>query len=452
MADNLIVDLPQSVACLILQDWIGWKALATLDSASCCKEVRRGFLKLLESEDLVLQNHMRATNNRCIEWLIRRRVRAQCVVTTVNSNSSLVEKYLFNFGDSISKVVIEHETSREVIGALLAYCHNIRDLELCDDSMRCVDLRRLLTISRHSLAKLSVYALPEDEPLLDEVRVHEKLNAFSMFQRGRKDWAEILEMNKLVRMEILNDVPSDQVVALARMSPNLRSLGLRGMKSLDYHSELKEIVMCCPGIINFDFGKTAACNDAVSLATGFKDGICLQSIDVQGCHKVSSNGLYHLHFRNAAGLRTLHLGGNGDFNPNVFRALLEKCYNLRTLSWVEPIRGPTYAFTDSIRNLRTLVLGGSVISDANLIAIGEHCAELRTLSIYCQSARSLPYTDKGLGALVDGCPQLTLLVVRTDVHAVILKMWRMLRPKLTISDSVESMEKLRYNLMEMPVD
>lgn len=135
---------------------------------------------------------------------------------------------------------------------------------------------------------------------------------------------------------------------------------------------------------------------------------------------------------------------------------------LRTLSFAHIHDGPIFVFGDSIRNLTTLILDGKAITDENLVAIGKHCTQLTTLSIFNTrfDVETPGYTDVGLHALMVGCPKLCHLVIRTKFHyvhaptpftpALVLQLWRKLRPRLIISESESSVK--RFNVLDMPID
>lgn len=446
MADNLIVALPTGVACSILQGWVDLKALKTLDSAFCSKAQRRFLLVLFQSEHFALGNHINVSNKCDWSWLIKRKVRVRSLVSTGLTNPVIVEKYLFNFGDTIRSIRLETQTSHAIVSALLAYCRDVECLQLCDGELPSVHVRHLLSVSRHSLTELHIQSMSQEYPLTERVRLSEfPVMIHAHTPRGP------LSMEKLVKLQVLGDVQGSHVVEIAQLCPHLRSLGIRGTHVCS--STFKHIARICRDIVNIDV-QGCACDDLMHSAVTLTSP--LHSLNLLQCAEFGTIIFLHLHERSRTTLHTLHM----EYYPEYFRILtilLEKCTKLRTLNVIQSCEGPSFVFSESIRNLTTLILGGATITDTNLIAVAQHCTELRTLSMYSATVDSIKYTDLGLHALVQGCPKLQLLVIRTDVHTsnpltpFALNLWRLLRPRLIISGSAEYLEKLKYRVLDMPV-
>lgn len=332
--------------------------------------------------------------------------------------------------------------------------------------MRGVDFRRLLHVSRNSLAELHIRAMPENESdasLMADLRLAKLrvLSSHNSLHFGEA-FKEAINMGKVVKLELVEkDLDGMEIhQPLLTRGKYLRSLGLQKCQVDD--CVIKYTTGHSRYVVNLDISETCVTDDGFSLAMWNLTG--LRSLNIQRCTKLSSRSLYNITRRHGRTLHTLYLDDHENFDCAVFATLLQQCSKLRSLSFTQTHDGPSFVFCSSISELTTLVLDGKVVTDENLVAIGKHCARLTTLSIYntCYDVDTPRYTDAGLYALIVGCPRLRHLMIRTQFHgmhaptpftaALVLKLWRSLRPWLTVCESESGLEELKFKVLDMPVN
>jgi len=445
MANNVVVDVPIKVSCALLQDWLDLKGLVALDSALCEKERRRALLRLFQVKELVLRKHATVASNFALSWLTAKKVRAAFLETTVFTSCSIMDTYLSRFGDTVGSVKFGQRTNHKIIGAFIAYSQNLFQVHVDDSKMCGIDFQRLLHVSRNSLVELHIRSMPTNESdvsLLKDIQLTKLrvLSSHNSLYFGEA-FKEAINMGKIMKLEVVEkDLDGMEIYqALHTRGKYLRSLGLQKCQLFD--SVIKYIAVHSPFIVNLDISDTCVSDDGFGLAMTFLSG--LRSLNIQRCTELSSRSLRYIYERHGSTLHTLYLDDHDHFDCAGFATLLQRCNKLRFLNFTQMHYGPSFVFGSSISGLTTLVLDGKAIIDENLIAIGKHCAQLITLSIYhARGGFDTPgYTDAGLHGLIVGCPQLRRLFVRTQFHgvhaptpftpALVLKLWRSLKPWLT---------------------
>lgn len=126
MNQNLIVDTPSIITCVVLQNWVDLKSLVALDSAFCDKILRKEFMLLIQSKGFILQEHVIVANDQNVCWLRERRIRVRCVWTTGLSGISL-RTYLSFSGSKVRTVipVLGHQTKNVVLDSIMTHCRDL---------------------------------------------------------------------------------------------------------------------------------------------------------------------------------------------------------------------------------------------------------------------------------------------------------------------------------------
>lgn len=91
--------------------------------------------------------------------------------------------------------------------------------------------------------------------------------------------------------------------------------------------------------------------------------------------------------------------------------MLNICTNIRSLGWTVTAEDPFAEASLDPREFQvlvrptSLVLGEALLTDAMLVAVGRHGANLRALRIYCDGdQQQCRYTSRGLAAVAPAEP------------------------------------------------
>lgn len=181
------------------------------------------------------------------------------------------------------------------------------------------------------------------------------------------------------------------------------------------HASLRALFQYCPKLTNLDIyiNSTAAADlaDEPVLNAPFPT---LTRLSVQG-GGLADRALRDI-FTYCANLREVQLRNSNQATDNNVQLLLCHCTHLSTFT----LWGCTGMSPDGVLyvashcpSLKVLILGSMPVNDEVLIALSQHCLNLRMLLL--QSCNSGPITEVGVRALAEGCPGLTHLSILGNI-------------------------------------
>lgn len=367
-----------------------------LDSAYCCKANRGCFHEILQSE----------------EYFIREEF-------SLDQMSSLLPNRLNGLpkiGKSVRSVVMRNGFSEEQGLSLARHCHNLTRLYYAGP-MRCMpDVWNIVCASnridtlelhvRHNVASSICEDLTPIAMLLPNVRTW----AIAGFT-DRQVVHVLQKAINLVRLDLFGARISEAtILQIPPLCPFLTSLGLTGIRVCD--NFLAQLTALCPQMQYLDIEDVARVTDVgiEAVAMNLK---ALRGINIKENPRLTDSSLVHIYTHCANTLQVLHMNCRFDDGiGHMFRAsetniLLQRCTQLRVLNFGYFHEGETFDPQITLRNstlsnLTTLILGGNVVCDRNLIAIGKYGMNLEILGIKEPSS----YTFTTLVCLYEGCPKL----------------------------------------------
>lgn len=392
---NVLLCLTDSVACVILQDWLKLKSLVALDSAFCNKSEREELLRLLRSPAFILQNQMANFNgfidcsistaeiaySKSMNWIICRQIPAQEIATYSYPKNKQICKYLGQNGSKIVKLTI----SDIITSGIIRHCHNLTflDLQIVYLSMQLRDLL-LVNVS------------------LVEIRIKCSYNTIGMHAGSSPFWNvklpqlrvlcyditnflgnvfdDALQMGSLITLKLIDVFYASQLSAIARWCPSLCSLALRGLSITDT-TTLTEIVRSCTHVVHLDLeGTDITDEDMFEIVSN----LSLQSLNIMHCEYLTSASLVHIYSHCADTLHTLNLN-SVSFSRRVLDDLFAHCTHLHTLCWSQMCVSSVYLLPGTLHKVTTLILCDKALCDPNLLRVAQYCSQLSILNICSNS-------------------------------------------------------------------
>jgi hypothetical protein len=158
----VIVGVPRSVVATLLQSWIGYKSLARLDAAVCCRTERPKLLSILCSVVILDTTSLPAANartcNRYLEWLTSRKIKVNAWVFHQDLDQYLVIDFTERTGgDHVHTLCLSgmKEETAAILFAIMSSCRRVCTVSF-KDTEHWTGLCVAREAARQSLQELSV--------------------------------------------------------------------------------------------------------------------------------------------------------------------------------------------------------------------------------------------------------------------------------------------------------
>jgi len=479
MTSDLLISLPTAICCGVLGDWVDFKSLVVLDSAYCSSSHRKAFLTLLQTDELRVHEPLTSTN---LHWFNIKSVNVSSIISGGSTNSDVLGSYLSRFGGSVRSVEFDPGSAPAIISLVALHCHSLVSVHLENGDFIAPEFRELLEgnplLEELRFVSLRTYdqGNVQDRNTASFLGIHlPKLHTLSLNHSwcSGEQMLEALQLNKnILRLHVglgsFGRSPGSFLSRIAEFCPHLRALSLPDWSDYIMDDEVATITSGCRHIVHLDLGNTEIEDSAFLFITNNLQG--LRSLNIKRCSQLTSASLELICTHYSRTLETLHLTKSSDSGPQLGHAdvskLLQQCTNLHTLSWLEETeyQEPALVLTSAVSRLTNLALGWDAVSDANLHAVGQNCAHLRTLSLYLphgsHSLEGRAYTLAGFTALLQGCVCLQEVYIDVPMHfqatphasaVPIMDLIRSLRPDIKVYWKPTDEQKFAYNALKMPL-
>lgn len=412
---SMISNLPASLSCSILRDWLRMKSVIALDSAHCCKSSREHFTDLLGSEEFYIQEQIVVSNHQS---------------GLANNLIALKE-----FGEKFRNITFDQNALSSAQGsAVVEHCQNLTHLtfqfmESCTPELWGL-LRTNLNLESLSVFTLHYYKSDSSVtmPSFAGIRLPGlKSLAITGFRCNHGKILEAMRISgNIVHLDLSGAVlRPTTLLEIAPLCPCLTSLGLANTVVSD--EVLYHLTKTCPYIQHLDLSG----NNIEVYSSLTDDGILavvqnlkgLKSLNIKNNVTLTDESLVHIYTHCANTLHTLHMDCSDDidnefaeetelFDVDIVNELLVRCKELRTLHFaylcVDVEAEVDIVFPESLlHNITTLVLSGNIVCERTLKAIGEHATKLEILSLDQVSVLS----ESSLNGIYEGCRKLKELYI-----------------------------------------
>ena len=469
----MFYDLPFDVVGGVLGDWLELRSFVRVDSAVCDHSIRPVLLKMFATMDFTRKETVRFDSSSCVQWFSKRKMHVWRIALA--TSSAEMSKYLrmhskniwyaYCSGDdavdqvamdcrNLTYLVCENLMTKPNLNAALGYNAKLQHLRL--ECVKGLHLAQFEDVHLPHLKLLSLFGSKCNDALLNAIIL-------------TADEVQHLNIGKCAK------ITDEGLIAAAKHCPQLRSIGLVKLQLSD--NALDTLTRLCPRIDNMQVSDNALITDLGVLSVA-RNLVELKSIDLVLCDKLTDLSLKYLVKHCALTLETLRAAGFQQVRVDALVRLLKKCHKLRSLVLDCDIHSYYADLVPHMRNLQTLLID-CLLSDDCLCLIAQHCKQLKKLGIPCtykvdpavaaaaqQSAleagvgdvrvmycaeeeatkNDVGFTDKGLLALMDGLPNLRLVLapgVNGDSHgcelaqAVVQRLWQRLCPGLRFETDIE---------------
>lgn len=464
---KLLVHLPAEIAGEVLCNWLDLRSVARVDSAMCCHLLRPQLLQLFASSCCTRRYLVNVHNiTTTVKWLLARRLRLSRLEITTASTE--VKAYLEMFSTTISSVSCFEGESLEIISMR---CRNLRSL-LCDGFKINVSLKGALQFN-NELRELQIENVEELHASHFAGVCLPQLTLLSLFGTPCEDALVTVLVGATSKLQDIclgfcDFVTDVGVMAVAHHCPLLRRFGLNELQISD--GAVAELTRLCPRIEKLDLSGNEVLTDSGVLLIAEKlRG--LRSINISYCTGLTDLSLEHFAAHSAATLHTLHMMGMAQVRVDRLVLLLQTCHHLHTLALDCDLNSHFALILPHMNNLHSFA-SDAVVSDDALCMLAQCCKQLRKLSIPCYyvvnsqiyttsatatSSERVMYcadaavtdndkllTSRGILALIDGLPNLQLLVAPEVSDSggflsdIVQALWQRIRPGLRFEQDCES--------------
>jgi len=217
----------------------------------------------------------------------------------------------------------------------------------------------------------------------------------------------------------------------------------------------------CPCIVHLDIEDNLIISDEGILVV-VQNLPGLQSLNIRYNYRLTDNTLEHLYTHCASTLHTLHICRQSrqpnNFSHTGIEQLLLHCTQLRNFSyatWIVPEERSVFNYS-ALRNLTTLTIESSFLTEPQLAAIAQHGTNLQRLSArLSDNTTATPNGNileyNGLKHFVTGFPMLRELYLMKShpcVCKTLLEALKVARPEVRVYVNVSH---LRYDLLKMEI-
>jgi hypothetical protein len=440
-----LLNLPEAFLIGLLTDWLSLAALLALDSACCSASSRKTYLGLVGSNVFCLRHapHPYRLRTNGMRWFIARNVRVShaWIHESTNVNLATTAAFLRVSGSSLKDFWMSgfKESARitAILELLSEFVLRLEKLLL----IRCVqvDCSVLLSYCSHSVQSLRLLTCSLTAPL--SATMLPKLYKLSIYQC---EGTELTTLCKLVsacpnlRSFRCDNIQGgdDCLDALAAHCPLLQVLAYENGDPSDV-SSLVRVFQCCPGIEVVDIS-TDKDQENPSATDAHVAAIMQHCRKLKAfCGPASGPNITDASVMAVASrledLRHLWLSDIAFQSDQPMLALSEHCRNLRTLSlhMDEAILSDSALVTlvTNLHSIEELGMEYITLTDRALEAVAAHCPHLQILDLYnCDG-----YTEVGITALARGCTALRKISTCADeqfTNPTVRLRWQQLRPGL----------------------
>lgn len=381
--------------------------------------------------------------------MIARNIRGSIIHFDSGGNIERQSFYLGEHGKQVTEVIL---TSVASINLVEAHCRNLVSIT-CQGMTLFSELRGVLVKS----PALREFHCRDSEGNLDPVfdaMCMPNLHTLSItnqraFWRASDDIEPAIKSagGKLSRLEVSHILRGDifRVENLFEHCPLLTSLGLLTVRvGIETFTTL---VSKCPQIVQLSLrGCIDTTDDAIRMLVR---SLPLRVLNIEKCSKLTAQSLQYIQEYTYQTLQGLYLESEDNFNIQDVTGMLVTCphmLHLHTLSWTGQGQWgnannvhTAQLFALSLHRVRNLVLGGPLLTEQILCAVGQNCVNLHTLELRRPVYEEYP--AEGIFALMQGCLRLSRVVMQplatmqNTFVQVVVKQWQALRPTLTVQES-----------------
>lgn len=441
------------------------KDVIRLDTALCQRQARTQFLTLIRnSEEPFFLGHNQKALDHCamwIQWVVTRKAKLSGVAVNQqikNVSPELLAELFAHTGSTLTFLHIESSDGVEqLLHLAAAHCgillHTLHVHSCTPPASLCAVLQKLtclenLTLDFHSPQGLTVdhvagLVLPSLRKL--EVRGQASTDAFSALSQAaphvthlticyphqRKPWTTCMDVR-----DIGNFGPSLRVLCLLSFD------NMRG-------DDLLFILDSCPNINDITLEDCTRISHVgiVAMAARLNH---LHALTVRGLENLSFDTVLSLVQLRGQSLRTLRIVQSTPLSADSIRAIAQHCTELHCIT----LNGNSYSLLEGLdelfpacRQLRVIDIRCAVLPPGTLQAIADNCPHLHTfLVLMCiLHVPNDEQRDMCLRKVMHSATELRHLCVEKVsklVSAQLQQEWRMLRPRLQITDSWMQLESL----------
>lgn len=382
-----LLSLPLSVLCDVFSARLVEKDLVRLDSANCNSHRRDLWIQILKSNSFVLKNLINITNEKILQWLQKRRIKASSILFRFDQQSLSLSEYLRFSGSSVRTAHFtrgDMDRSMHLVGQ---FCKGLVILKASRRIKLTIGFKDLLQCNPNIQEIWLKNVVCSVAGIFDDLSLH-KLRLFCIVDSNCAEgslWSKTAFSNTLYTV-MWGDtkVNTSDLQALFSNCPNLRGLSV-------HKSHLPSKCFECLGgfgsqLYNLSVwgNHNITDTDVLSLSTHFTD---LRTLDIQDCNSLTNQSVLYIAEHCGSTLKRLHID----------------------------IREPDDPETERILEL-----------------FSQKCTVLQYLNVHTIDA--ILCDGKGTCLLVYGCPQLRTLVVheQNTICASSREFIRRMRPQLAI--------------------
>ena len=221
---------PVNVTYSILGTWLVLKSIVAMDSAFCNQLIRKHFIYLLSTKELIHRNPVTLQGAKMLQWLNSKLLKAANILfETETERSPFLVQYIESFGNSVRSVHFRDKCNEVDVMCLIAcYCKNITIL-------RCTNVT--LSLPFHAILRnnpnIQEIWVRDATCLVDDLMVSLSLHKLTLFSVQNMfscvkgfPWSENTYSNSLSCAEFIctTSLVRD-MLALTQNCSNLRSFG-----------------------------------------------------------------------------------------------------------------------------------------------------------------------------------------------------------------------------------
>lgn len=386
---SVLFCLSDDIIKIILQDWICLKSLAKLDSAVCSHNDRSSFLRLLQSETFIRdENDIPKQVKSYLDWLANRKMKFKTLSLGYGPSRMQAERFAEVLGGphvkSIHLSELNGESTNRVLQAMtLSGCSQLDNVTLYEcswsslSSLPAQDSLRELTLDWMCME-------PDDNIFIGQLPKLQRLSVWSHI--GPFDTTGLIRLLKAspnvtdLNMSLL-DMADEALYALANHAGKLQRLSLSECEEVGSEA-ITALAGKCTNLKALHVTDCAI--DDAGVEAFARSSPHLETVELQG--DITDAAVVALVTRCGATLRNLSLSGCTFGSDGSLLAIAEHCVDLRALE-LRDCKGLTPAnlarMVQSLpEDLRELVLYKCTgVTDAVLTAIAVHLPLLKLLNV-----------------------------------------------------------------------
>ena len=460
---SILRNLPLALQDAVLGSWLSNADVCKLDTAFCSKEMRSNFLNLLKSGIIFLHTpKLTKIEEICswVAWVVQRKV---CIGSCHLSSAVPPDLYMRFFASACKKlkrvaIFSNHEIDTRseycsMIATIACYCTNITEIQLQNGA--CLgSLENLLYTNQGSLTVINLMNCDLSELKIRNIHLPYLKRLFLESYAGVSETVVSRFLQAAPNLEILICESLSTFLPGLRMPKTLRVLILLNSQQLTdamfYNiahtcAQLELVAFCsCPLLTDASLvelalhakrlsvlylGANTNFSDAALEAIAVHCGEHLKHVGINGCGRITNAGFNRINER-CHQLEGMHIGLMEQISTAAVASVLR----------VNPL-------------LREVTLGSysEEEGDVLLTVISTCCPLLEYLDLYELKG----YTEAGVFAVIEACPQLRTLVVDPDNPVITPEsrlQWEQQRPGFKIRLILAMAPVLEQYVLELDLD